>query len=471
MKTLLCTAIPCARTTSTTRPGGGRRAIPPSRRDSWRSRSRSAAARSCRCGRRARRSCRESRRDHGRQRRRGAAGAAPPRRAPPDPRPYPPAGPPCARGRRPALRALGAARLVRPRRLRRGRPHADRASCASSNSTGYGACSVRVRSTRPKGKPPCPTSRTKTTVDAIDMLKQDHDKVERAFKEFEKMDRQDAEACRQLIQTVCEDLKMHTTARGGSLLSRGARGDRRRGPDERGGGRARDRQHADRPAREHGPDDPNYYATFTVLGEYVRHHIKEEQSEMFPAAKRPRSTSPPSASACARARRNSPGNGESGAAAVRKILKNGQSSAPSPPRRRLASPVISRENGHAARPMNAIVAHLDGGTPPAHDGRRRAQHAARPRHPHRGVGLVGGVLRAARLRRSRARAGSPTASALSAIALSWSTTTWSRKRFRPGFEAYLSPRAMFAVYAALAAGFALSGRHASRAGPKAAAPA
>ena len=33
-----------------------------------------------------------------------------------------------------------------------------------------------------------------------------------------------------------------------------------------------------------GPDDPNYFATFTVLGEYVRHHIKEEQDEMFPAA-------------------------------------------------------------------------------------------------------------------------------------------------------------------------------------------
>ena len=50
-----------------------------------------------------------------------------------------------------------------------------------------------------------------------------------------------------------------------------------------------------------------------------------------------------------------------------------------------------------------------------------------------------------------------TASAITAIAYLVDYYVVSR-RFRPGFEAYLSPRGMFAVYAALAAGFARSGR-------------
>ena len=131
-----------------------------------------------------------------------------------------------------------------------------------------------------------PKSRTKTTIDAIDMLKQDHDKAERAFKQFEKMDRQEAEACRKLVQTVCEELKVHTTVEEEVFYPavREAIGDE---------------DLMNEAAVEHetasmlidqldkmGPDDPNYYATFTVLGEYVRHHIKEEQGEMFPAAKR-----------------------------------------------------------------------------------------------------------------------------------------------------------------------------------------
>lgn len=131
-----------------------------------------------------------------------------------------------------------------------------------------------------------PTSRTKTTIDAIDMLKQDHDKVERAFKEFEKMDRHDAEACRRLIQTVCDELKMHAALEEEVFYPavREAIGD-----EDLMNEAAVEHETASMlvdQLENMGTDDPNYFATFKVLGEYVRHHIKEEQSEMFPAAKK-----------------------------------------------------------------------------------------------------------------------------------------------------------------------------------------
>jgi hemerythrin-like domain-containing protein len=132
---------------------------------------------------------------------------------------------------------------------------------------------------------PMPKSRSKHPA-AIEMLMADHDKVERAFKEFEKLDRDDTESCRQLVQTVCQDLKVHTTLEEEVFY-----------PAVREA--IEDEDLLNEAAVEHesakmlidqlenmDPDDPNYHATFTVLGEYVKHHIKEEETEMFPQAEK-----------------------------------------------------------------------------------------------------------------------------------------------------------------------------------------
>jgi hemerythrin superfamily protein len=139
--------------------------------------------------------------------------------------------------------------------------------------------------TPPKGIA-VPRSRTKTSTDALDLLKQDHDRVEKAFKEFEKIDRQDAEACRLLIARVCEELTVHTTLEEEIFYP----AVRQAIEDEDLMNEAAVEHETARMLIEQlqnmGPDDPNYFATFTVLGEYVRHHIKEEQGEMFPAARK-----------------------------------------------------------------------------------------------------------------------------------------------------------------------------------------
>jgi hemerythrin-like domain-containing protein len=131
-----------------------------------------------------------------------------------------------------------------------------------------------------------PKSRPKTTLDAIDLLKQDHDRVEKAFKDFEKLDRQDVEACRQLIHSVCEELKVHTTLEEEIFYPavREAIGDADL-MNEAAVEHETARMLIDQ-LENMEADDPNYFATFTVLGEYVRHHVKEEQSEMFPEVKK-----------------------------------------------------------------------------------------------------------------------------------------------------------------------------------------
>ena len=121
---------------------------------------------------------------------------------------------------------------------------------------------------------------------ALEMLKEDHDRVKKAFKEFEKLDREDGEAVQQLVQTVCEELKVHTTLEEEIVYP----AVREAIDDEDIMNEAQVEHETAKMLIEQlenmGPDDPNYHATFTVLGEYVKHHVKEEEDEMFPQARK-----------------------------------------------------------------------------------------------------------------------------------------------------------------------------------------
>ena len=122
------------------------------------------------------------------------------------------------------------------------------------------------------------------------------------------------------------------------------------------------------------------------------------------------------------------------------------------------------ENGHAARPINAIAHIYDGGAPPSHDGDRKRNTL---------VGLVihtaASVWWATFYELALAAQPRPrpfrTAAMLAALAYVVDYYVVD-KRFRPGFEAYLSPRSLFAVYAALASGYALSGNRRTTVGKR-----
>lgn len=124
-------------------------------------------------------------------------------------------------------------------------------------------------------------------MDAIALLTADHDEVKQAFKKFEKMDHEeDTAEMEELVTEVCEALKAHTTVEEEIFYPavRAAIED----DDLMNEAQVEHQSAKDLIEQLEGMDssDPMYAATFTVLCEYVMHHAKEEEDEMFPAAKK-----------------------------------------------------------------------------------------------------------------------------------------------------------------------------------------
>ena len=120
---------------------------------------------------------------------------------------------------------------------------------------------------------------------AIDLLKQDHREVEMLFKEFEQLHEQgDDAATEPVIQTACNELKIHDKLETEIFY-----------PAVRAQAGEEETDLLDEAEVEHdtvrqliqkleGMDasDEKKLAHFTVLMEYVKHHVKEEEKEMFP---------------------------------------------------------------------------------------------------------------------------------------------------------------------------------------------
>ena len=124
--------------------------------------------------------------------------------------------------------------------------------------------------------------------DAIDLLKEDHRNVEKIFKEFEKLqeDDSDDDSKRALIERACAALTVHTRIEE-EIFYPAVRDVLR---DEILGEEALVEHSTakDLIASLEGlePGEPFYDATFTVLAEYVKHHVKEEETEMFPQVRK-----------------------------------------------------------------------------------------------------------------------------------------------------------------------------------------
>jgi len=132
------------------------------------------------------------------------------------------------------------------------------------------------------GKGSSSRSNTNARNEIIALLKEDHQRAKKAFRQFEKLDpEQDAEACQELVQQTCSELEVHADLEE-ELFYPAAR---EALPEEDLVEEAEVEHMTVKVLIEQLKSmtaaDEKFAATFKVLGEYVKHHIKEEETEMF----------------------------------------------------------------------------------------------------------------------------------------------------------------------------------------------
>lgn len=122
------------------------------------------------------------------------------------------------------------------------------------------------------------------TADAIALLKADHRAVEKLFDAFEKTKDGDHEAKGTLARRACEELTVHAIIEEELLY-----------PAAHHALEKQDEIDIDEAYVEHylvktliekfeslRPGDAGFDATFKVMSELVKHHVEEEESELFP---------------------------------------------------------------------------------------------------------------------------------------------------------------------------------------------
>lgn len=124
-------------------------------------------------------------------------------------------------------------------------------------------------------------------LDALELLADDHKKVIKMFDQFEKIkEDEDDDGKQALVESACAELTVHTRLEEELFYPA-----LREALDES--------DLLDEAEVEHAiakqlitelnamqPGDDLYDAKFTVLGEYVKHHIQEEEKQIFPKVKK-----------------------------------------------------------------------------------------------------------------------------------------------------------------------------------------
>jgi hemerythrin superfamily protein len=142
------------------------------------------------------------------------------------------------------------------------------------------------RSTRSSTRRPAQrsTSTSRRRPDAISLLKRDHQDVKQLFQRFERANGSSEKE--RLAERICNALKAHARLEE-ELFYPAVR-------EALSDGELVDEAEVEHQSAKDligqievaSPADEKYDALVTVLGEYVMHHVKEEEGEMFPKVRR-----------------------------------------------------------------------------------------------------------------------------------------------------------------------------------------
>ncbi|MBL8699828.1 MAG: hemerythrin domain-containing protein [Alphaproteobacteria bacterium] len=122
---------------------------------------------------------------------------------------------------------------------------------------------------------------------ALELLRRDHDAVSALFERYERLAERGAESKKaDIARTICAELTVHAAIEEDVFYP----ALRDHDPDAASLLDEADVEHASLKAliaqiKAGSPGDGHYDARVKVLGEYVKHHVKEEQSEIFAAAR------------------------------------------------------------------------------------------------------------------------------------------------------------------------------------------
>jgi hemerythrin superfamily protein len=133
-----------------------------------------------------------------------------------------------------------------------------------------------------------PATATAARSDATALLERDHAEVKKLFKRYEKLADTEADGAerQELAEQICAMLTVHATIEEEIFYPAAREAEVEDDLLDEAEVEHASAKDLIAQIRSMGPDDELYDAKVTVLGEYIDHHVQEEEGQMFPKCRR-----------------------------------------------------------------------------------------------------------------------------------------------------------------------------------------